>query len=148
MKVLKRDNTCTDMKFDKVTMRISNLMSGLSGDISADKVAQKVFSSMYDGIKTQEIDTLSAEIAIGMITDHPDYETLATRIVASNIQKICPPNFSDAMKCLHENGVIATELFQIVEKNKELVNKMIKKIVILSLLSSVSRLWKRVIFRG
>ena len=127
MKVLKRDNTCTDMKFDKVTMRISNLMSGLSDDISADKVAQKVFSSMYDGIKTQEIDTLSAEIAIGMITDHPDYETLATRIVASNIQKICPPNFSDAMKCLHENGVIVTELFQIVEENKELVNKMIKK---------------------
>ena len=127
MKVLKRDNTCTDMKFDKVTMRISNLTSGLSDEISADKVAQKVFSSMYDGIKTQEIDTLSAEIAIGMITDHPDYETLATRIIASNIQKICPPNFSDAMKCLHENGVIATELFEIVEENKELVNKMIKK---------------------
>ena len=127
MKVIKRDNTCTDMKFDKVTMRISNLMSGLSDEISADKVAQKVFSSMYDGIKTQEIDTLSAEIAIGMITEHPDYETLATRIVASNIQKICPPNFSDAMKCLHEHGIIATEIFQIVEENKELLNKMIKK---------------------
>ena len=127
MKVLKRDNTYADMKFDKVTTRISNLMSGLSDKISADKVSQKVFSSMYDGIKTQEIDTLSAEIAIGMITEHPDYESLATRIISSNIQKICPPSFSDAMKKLYDNGIIATEIIKIVEEKKEILNKCIKK---------------------
>jgi hypothetical protein len=49
-----------DMKFDKVTARILNLTGGLSSSISADRVAQKVFSSMYDGMKTQEIDSLSA----------------------------------------------------------------------------------------
>ena len=32
-------------------------------------------------ITTQEIDTLSAEICIGMITSDPDYEILATRIM-------------------------------------------------------------------
>ena len=97
MKVIKRDGNECDMKFDKVTARISNLLYNLSTDISADKVAQKVFSSMYDGMHTHEIDTLSAEICIGMLTEHPDYETLATRIVASNIQKICPKNFSSCL---------------------------------------------------
>lgn len=42
---------------------------------------------MHEGITTQEIDTLSAEICIGMITKDTDYEVLATRIIASNIQK-------------------------------------------------------------
>jgi len=115
------------MKFDKVTARISNLTSGLSGNISADKVAQKVFSSMYDGIKTQEIDSLSAEISIGMITEDPDYETLATRIIASNIQKTCPQTFSQAMEMLHTGGILAEDVWNVVSANGEQLNKMIKK---------------------
>jgi ribonucleoside-diphosphate reductase alpha subunit len=52
---------------------------------------------MYDGIKTSEIDDLSADVAIHMLTDDPDYETLATRILVSNMHKIKPTCFSDAM---------------------------------------------------
>ncbi len=54
------------------------------------RLRNKFFSSMYDNITAQEIDTLSAEICIGMITSDPDYEILATRIIASNIQKCVP----------------------------------------------------------
>ena len=127
MKVLKRNGCYEDMKFDKVTARISNLTNGLSTKISADKVAQKVFSSMYDGIKTQEIDTLSAEISIGMMTEDPDYEVLATRIVASNIQRTCPSTFVDAMKILHDNGIISDGLWVTVESKSDQLNKIIKK---------------------
>ena len=115
------------MKFDKVTARISNLTSGLSGNISADKVAQKVFSSMYDGMKTQEIDSLSAEISIGMITEDPDYEILATRITSSNIQKTCPQSFHRAMELLHQEKVLADDVWNTVLNNTEQLNKMIKK---------------------
>ena len=125
MKVLKRNGTSSDMKFDKVTKRISNLTDGLSSNISADKVAQKVFSSMYDGMKTHEIDSLSAEISIGMITEDPDYETLASRIVASNIQKIAPNTFSDAMSLLWENGIISEETYSVVKDNEETLNNAI-----------------------
>jgi ribonucleotide reductase alpha subunit len=127
MKVLKRNGSYEDMKFDKVTARISNLTNGLSPKISADKVAQKVFSSMYDGIKTQEIDTLSAEISIGMITEDPDYEVLATRIIASNIQRTCPATFVDAMKMLHDNGIISDSVWSVIHEKGEQLNKMIKK---------------------
>ena len=106
MKVVKRNGVHADMKFDNVTVRISNLMYGLSEHVSAEKVAQQVFSSMYNGITTQEIDSLSAEICIGMITDNPDYEILATRIVASNIQKIVPKKFTDAMEILKNNNFL------------------------------------------
>ena len=95
MKVVKRNGEVTDMLFDKVTLRIRDLCEGLN--VQPDKVAQKVFGSMYDGIKTSEIDDISADIAINMLTDNPDYETLATRILVSNMHKTFPKCFSDSM---------------------------------------------------
>ncbi len=97
MKVLKRSGSHEDMKFDKVTSRISKLAQDLIGDVSPDRVAQKVVESMYDGISTQEIDSLAAEVSVGWMTEQPKYETLATRIIASNIQKIAPKTFTEAM---------------------------------------------------
>jgi ribonucleoside-diphosphate reductase alpha subunit len=119
MRVIKRSGRIEDMKFDNVTNRIKNLTYDLSENCDSSKVAQQVFSSMYDNITTQEIDTLSAEICVGMITSDPDYETLATRIVASNIQKVCPNNFHLAMRKLHKAGVITDEVVEVAQKVKE-----------------------------
>ena len=116
MKVIKRSNLVEDVKFDKVTNRISNLTYGLSENVDASLIAKQVFSSMYDNITTHEIDTLSAEICIGMITSDPDYEVLATRIVASNIQKTAPNSFSDAMKILYDNDIVTEEVYTVSKK--------------------------------
>jgi ribonucleoside-diphosphate reductase alpha subunit len=77
---------------------------------------------MYDQITAQEIDTLSAEICIGMITSDPDYEILATRIVASNIQKVCPNNFHLAMRKLLKAGIITEEVSDVAFKVKDDIN--------------------------
>jgi len=107
------------MKFDNVTNRIKNLTSGLSKNCDSTKVAQQVFSSMYDNITAQEIDTLSAEICVGMITIDPDYEILATRIIASNIQKVCPNNFHLAMRKLQKADVITDEVVEVAQYVKD-----------------------------
>jgi len=110
MKVVKRDGQEEEMLFDKVTRRISKLNSEpefTKLNVQPDKVAQKVFTGMYDGISTAEIDNLTAEVAIGMITEDPDYETLAMRITVSNLQKNSPKCFSDAMLVLHGKGVVS-----------------------------------------
>lgn len=113
MRVIKRSGRIEDVKFDKVTNRISKLTHGLSENVDASMIAQQVFSSMHDNIKTHEIDTLSAEICIGMITSDPDYEILATRIVASNIQKRVPSTFSEAMQKLYDAGIVTEELTKV-----------------------------------
>lgn len=123
MRVTKRSGRIEDMKFDKVTSRISTLTDGLSENVDSSKVAQQVFSSMYDGITTHEIDTLSAEICIGMITSDPDYEVLATRIVASNIQKNAPNTFHVAMKKLASSGIVTNEVVEVAAQVKEYVKK-------------------------
>jgi ribonucleoside-diphosphate reductase alpha subunit len=110
MRVIKRSGRIEDMKFDNITNRIKNLTYGLSENCDSSKVAQQVASSLYDSITVQEIDTLSAEVCVGMITSDPDYEVLATRIVASNIQKVCPNNFHIAMKKLAKAGIVTDEV--------------------------------------
>ena len=110
MRVIKRSGRVEDVKFDKVTNRISKLRYELSEHVDASLIAKHVFSSMYDNITTHEIDTLSAEICIGMITSDPDYEILATRIVASNIQKTAPKKFSDAMNILYTAGIVTEDV--------------------------------------
>ena len=115
MKVIKRSGDAVEMLFDKVTRRLQKLNQApefLPLSVQPDKIAQKVFASMYDGISTSEVDTLSAEVAIGMITEHPDYETLAMRITVSNLQKTCPKTFSDCALALHAKGILSDEFMK------------------------------------
>jgi ribonucleoside-diphosphate reductase alpha subunit len=93
MKVIKRSGIEQDMLFDKVTQRIKKLSDGLS--VVPDKVAQKTFYEMHDGISTTKIDDISADISANMMTVHPDYEILAARILVSNMHKTCHVRFSD-----------------------------------------------------
>ena len=119
MRVVKRSGRIEDMKFDNVTNRIKNLTYGLSENCDSSKVAQQVASSLYDGITTHEIDTLSAEICIGMITSDPDYEVLATRIVASNIQKSAPNSFHMAMKKLAKANIVTEDVARIAGRVRD-----------------------------
>ena len=115
MKVTKRSGAVVEMLFDKVTDRIQKLNSAPEFEIlnvQPAKVAQKCFNGMYDGISTSQIDELSAEVAIGMITEDPAYETLAMRITVSNLQKTCPSSFSDAMVSLRAKGVVSESLMK------------------------------------
>ena len=119
MRVVKRSGRIEDMKFDNITNRIKNLTYGLSENCDSSKVAQHVASSLYDGINVQEIDTLSAEVCIGMITTDPDYEVLATRITASNIQKVCPNSFHIAMKKLAKANIVTEEVAHIAGRVRD-----------------------------
>jgi ribonucleoside-diphosphate reductase alpha subunit len=121
MRVIKRSGRIEDMRFDNVTNRIKNLTSGLSDKCDSQKIAQQVFSSMYDNITTQEIDILSAEICIGLITSDPDYEVLATRIIASNIHKVCPNNFHLAMRKLQKASIITDEVVEVAQQVKDYI---------------------------
>jgi ribonucleoside-diphosphate reductase alpha subunit len=128
MKVIKRSGDPTEMLFDKVTKRLQKLNQAPEFEplnVQPDKVAQKVFSSMYDGISTADIDNLTAEVAIGMITENPDYETLAMRVTVSNLQKNCPKCFSDAMVALHVKGIVSDDFMKCValELDGEIMHK-------------------------
>lgn len=57
-------------------------------------ITLQVIKGLYTGVTTQELDTLAAETAATMTTDHADYAVLAARISISNLHKETKKSFS------------------------------------------------------
>ena len=85
MRVLKRNGQYEPVSFDKVLRRIANFCNNLV--IDPCEIGQQVCSRIYDGVKTTELDELTAQFFASRVTDHPDYGILASRITISNHQK-------------------------------------------------------------
>ena len=104
MLVVKRDGRRESVKFDKITARIEKLCYGLDPKfVNPVEVAMKVINGLYDGVSTQELDNLAAEIAATMTTRHPDFAKLAARIAVSNLHKVTSKSFSNTMKRLYQH---------------------------------------------
>lgn len=102
MLVIKRDGHRESVKFDKITARIEKLCYGLDPKfVNPVEVAMKVINGLYDGVSTQELDNLAAEIAATLTTKHPDFARLAARIAVSNLHKTTSKSFSNTMKRLY-----------------------------------------------
>ena len=80
---------------------------------------------MYDGVTTEELDVLAAETAASLITNHPDYSKLASRIAISSLYKRVDKHFSSTAKKLYEYinpktgekaGMISDETYSVIEK--------------------------------
>jgi len=103
MRVLKRDGTQQEVRFDSITNRIRNLCDGLDPKfVDPVPVTQKVIEGFYNGISTSEIDTLAAETCAYMSQKHHDFSTLAARIAVSNLHKQTSDSFSDTCRTMYE----------------------------------------------
>ena len=131
MNVIKRDGTHQPVAFDKVLERIRRAADGLS--INFTRLAQLVLADIHDGIQTSELDELSARQAISFVTTHPDWGTLASRIIISNCQKNAPTTFSSAMEELsamldvrgQPSPAIGAETMDIIRAHKDAFNAMV-----------------------
>jgi len=135
MKVLKRDNTYENISFDKVLNRLRKLCEEGKklSSVSPDEIAQRVCARIYDGVKTSELDELAAQMCASLVTVHPEYGVLASRIVISNHHKNTSPSFSETISILYNakdihgnvNSLISEELYNIVKIHKEKLNSVI-----------------------
>ncbi|MCS7004116.1 MAG: ribonucleoside-diphosphate reductase subunit alpha [Cytophagales bacterium] len=135
MLVIKRDGRRESVRFDKILTRIQNLCYGLDEKhVSAVEVARKVISGLYDGVTTEALDVLAAEIAASMSTYHPDYGKLAARIAISNLHKTTSNSFSNTMKRLYEYrdpktgenaSLISREVYEVIRNHAALLDSVI-----------------------
>jgi len=130
MYVLKRDGQREIVSFDKILQRIKNAgqdptMTPVSINYTA--LTMKVIDQLYDGITTTQIDELTADQCASLASTHPDYNTLAGRILISNHQKNTSASFSQVMTQLHQykdthnksSPLISDNLMEIVAKYSE-----------------------------
>lgn len=127
MRVKKRDGTLKTIEFDKILRRLKTLgnydpKAPLAINYTA--LAMKVIDQIYDCISTTKIDELSAEQCMAMSSHHPDYSTLAGRIVVSNHHKNTKISFSEVMTDLYnfkdkhgkQSPLVSDELYQLVQE--------------------------------
>lgn len=132
MRVLKRNGELETIKFDKILERIKKVGTEVGIKINYTSLVMKVIDQIYNGITTTKIDELSAEQCASMSSIHPDYNTLAGRIVISNHQKNTTVSFSQVMKSLYEFrdkkgkriSLISDELYDIVNQNSKRLDSM------------------------
>lgn len=91
MKVQKRNGTTEPMCLDKISTRLRQLVGAIGKlpalDVDHVMVAQRTCAGLFDGIQTQAIDAISCEVAVGLVTLDPDYESFAARILVNNLHK-------------------------------------------------------------
>ena len=128
MKVVKRNGSTQELFFDKITTRIKNLCSEEELEIlDIPMVVQKTISNIYDKIKTSDLDIISSNICASLITKHPFYGNLATKISISNLHKETENTFFDTISILYNNSpsLVTKEIYDIVLNNKDELNNII-----------------------
>lgn len=136
MQVLKRSGEAEIVMFDKISIRLQNLVNipPALQDVDHIVVAKKTIAGIHDMMHTRDLDILSAEIAESMSTIDPSYSDLASRIYVSNMHKETPATFSETLRVLYNgsNGrndskgsVISKWLYDIVCVHKNVLDAAI-----------------------
>lgn len=90
------------VQFDKITHRISQLTYNLDAKyVDSMQVAKRTINGLFDGITTEELDNLSAEVSAYMTSVHPDYARLAGRIAVANLHRSTSDSFQETMEKLY-----------------------------------------------
>lgn len=98
MFVITRSGKREPVQFDKITHRISQLLYGLDSEfVDASQVAKRTIQGLFDGITTEELDNLSAEVSAYLTSSHPDYARLAGRIAVANLHRSTSDSFMETL---------------------------------------------------
>jgi ribonucleoside-diphosphate reductase alpha chain len=128
MHVVNRDGQKEEIKLDKIIDRIKNLSTDLK--IDAVKIGIEVVETLEDDISTSLIDTHTAQKCHEKTLYHPDYYTLAGRLMVSdhhkNVSRITGLKFSKCMEYIYENvvGLLDEELYKTVRDRGEELDKI------------------------
>jgi ribonucleoside-diphosphate reductase alpha chain len=123
------------VQFDKITHRISQLTYGLDQKyVDSMQVAKRTINGLFDGITTEELDNLSAEVSAYMTSVHPDYARLAGRIAVANLHRSTSDSFMETFEKLYgykneftgeHQPLISEEIFGFANHHKDRIMKEI-----------------------
>ena len=133
MRVTKRNGELQDMLFDKILTRVKKLGKEANINLNYSALVIKIIDQLYDKIQTTKIDELTAQQCASNASLHPDYNTLAGRIVVSNHHKNTDSSFSYIMERLYNfidvkgnhSPIISQKYWDIIAANKTLLDSMI-----------------------
>ena len=137
MFVVKRNGIREEISFDKITSRLQQLSKDLDR-VKVHNVSLKTINSIYDGISTSELDTVSGNICATLASTDYQYNQLGGRILVSSAEKNIgillgeTDNFVGRMNYiqnmynkLYKRDYLVPEMLAYMNANKEYLNKLV-----------------------
>jgi ribonucleoside-diphosphate reductase alpha chain len=128
MRVKKRSGALEPVDVNKIVNAIARASEGLLG-VDPMRVATRTISALADGASTRELDELSIRTAAGLIVEEPSYSRLASRLLATVIDKEVRnqniPWFSESIAVGHAEGLVADHVLTFVNDNAPALNAAI-----------------------
>ena len=125
---MKRNGSLEPVDVNKIVNAIAIASEGLLG-VDPMRVATRTISALADGASTRELDELSIRTAAGLIVEEPNYSKLASRLLATVVDKEVRnqniPWFSESIKAGNEAGLVADHVLEFVEANAPALNAAI-----------------------
>lgn len=133
MFVIKRNGEKEIVSFDKILQRIKNTGAEVNIHVNYTALTMKVIDQLYDGITTTQIDEVTADQCASLSSTHPDYNTLAGRIIISNHQKNTMSSFTQVISVLYQfkdkhditSPLVSPHLYDFVMQHHEELDGMI-----------------------
>lgn len=127
MYVVKRDGRKENIYFDKIVVRLSNLLTEKQkNSICIESVAQKTIETIYSGISSEEIDIQSSKICNNLTTTHINYNILGSRILVSNLHKKTLNSFVEKELLIQSKlNILNEDWIKWISENKEILESNI-----------------------
>ena len=126
MCVIKRDGYSQPMMFDKILHRIKTLgIMEPQLHLNYTQLVINIMDKMHDKITTTQIDELTASECAYKSSSHPDFGTLAGRIIVSNNHKNTSSLFQNIAAALIKHNVISYEYYDLVWKHAPIYDAML-----------------------
>ena len=140
MEVIKRSGVREKVAFDKITKRIEALCYNVHPRLDMTyvdpiSIAKEVIDGVYNGITTESLDYLSADVCANRIADHPHFNDLAARITISNLHKkteswsrieqVADKLYNHFDGQGKRNPLISKKTFDLMNEHKDLLNETI-----------------------
>ena len=125
MQVIKRDGRHEAVHFEKITNRLRKLCDVKPAISAADvsRVAQHACAAVHDNIRTETLDQITADAAVALATEHPDYSVLAARILVSNLQKTTHDSVRDVYSRLRH--VVSDAFWDVVNDHADAIDSFV-----------------------
>nr|AFP95882.2 rr1 [Mamestra brassicae multiple nucleopolyhedrovirus] len=126
MYVVKRDGRLEQVSSSKLYQRIHRLCHDLNSQfVHPRAVSLKVIKGLSDNTTTEDIDIYAASVAAALTYKHYDYDTLAGRLLVTNMHKYVDESFTKVVQRLHKHNLVSDELLSVTIKHSKIIEENI-----------------------
>jgi ribonucleoside-diphosphate reductase subunit M1 len=124
---VKRPKTDDSLCLKGIRSKIQHHVDSLGlANVDVDEFMEKIESGWCEGMTPKEMVDYCGQTAASMITIHPEYDSLAAKIIITHVRENTPGKFSEKIKHVQEmRGIVDEGMYRLIMENAEALDDMV-----------------------